>query len=277
MRKLIIFTLILSLVLTGCFASDPDSCTNSPSGPNQATQDTTVPGQTDPGNGTSGTGPEGEMQDSTSSATDASDSANTDPTKESSVPATGPTVPEGSNETKPSQPQSSEDPTDPTDLNEKPTEPTKPKEDPTVPSGPKVPPETKPTEPPATEPEATNPPTTEPEATDPPAEKVDASVIASQANSYAVSLGFVVDYSLNKGNSGYYSPDYRPIASNELGVAAAKDLVSATKNQLNSRFSEGYSPTLVDGIFGLVRVNCVVEYSHTDELGNWYYIYVFYG
>ena len=277
MRKLIIFTLILSLVLTGCFASDPDSCTNSPSGPNQATQDTTVPGQTDPGNGTSGTWPEGDLQDSTSSATDPSDSANTDPTKESSVPATGPTVPDGSNETKPSQPQPSEDPTDPTDSNEKPTEPTMPKEDPTVPSGPKVPPETKPTEPPATEPEATNPPTTEPEATDPPAEKVDASVIASQANSYAVSLGFVVDYSLNKGNSGYYSPDYRPIASNELGVAAAKDLVSATKNQLNSRFSEGYSPSLVDGIFGLVRVNCVVEYSHTDELGNWYYIYVFYG
>ena len=58
---------------------------------------------------------------------------------------------------------------------------------------------------------------------------------------------------------------------------AAKDLVAATKNQLNSRFSEGYSPTLVESIFGLVRVNCVIEYSHTDELGNWYYIYVFYG
>ena len=87
----------------------------------------------------------------------------------------------------------------------------------------------------------------------------------------------MVDYSLNKGNSGYYSPDYRPIATNEVGIAAAKDLVSATKNQLNSRFSEGFSPTLVESIFGLVRVNCVVEYSHTDELGNWYYIYVFYG
>lgn len=139
MRKLIIFILILSLVLTGCFASDPDSCTNSPSGPNQATQDATVPGQTDPGNGTSGTWPEGDLQDSTSSATDASDSANTDPTKESSVPATGPTVPEGSNETKPSQPQSSEDDTNPTDPSEKPTEPTVPEEDPTVPTKPTVP------------------------------------------------------------------------------------------------------------------------------------------
>ena len=147
MRKLIIFTLILSLVLTGCFASDPDSCTNSPSGPNQATQDTTVPGQTDPWNGTSGTGPEGDLQDSTSSATDASDSANTDPTKENSVPATGPTVPEGSNETKPSQPQSSEDDTKPTDPSEKPTDPTVPEEDPTVSTKPTVPKEpTVPTE-----------------------------------------------------------------------------------------------------------------------------------
>ena len=277
MRKLIILILILSLVLTGCFASDPNNCTNSPSGPNQATQIPTSSSQTDPSVGVDGPGPNGDLQNSDVNSTTPSDPVGTDPAENSTGGPTGPTVPEETGATKPSHPQAPEDHTDPTDPTEKPTEPTKPKEDPTVPSGPKVPPETKPTEPPATEPEATNPPTTEPEATDPPAEKVDASVIASQANSYAVSLGFVVDYSLNKGNSGYYSPDYRPIASNELGVAAAKDLVSATKNQLNSRFSEGYSPTLVDGIFGLVRVNCVVEYSHTDELGNWYYIYVFYG
>ena len=106
---------------------------------------------------------------------------------------------------------------------------------------------------------------------------MDASQIAAEANSYAVSLGFVVDNSLNKSNSGYYCPDYRPISTNEIGTAAARDLVSATKNQLNSRFSESYSPTLLESIFGLVRVNCVVEYSHTDDMGDWYYIYVFYG
>ena len=65
--------------------------------------------------------------------------------------------------------------------------------------------------------------------------------------------------------------------TNEAGISAAIDLVSATKNQLNSRFSEDYSPTLIERIFGLVRVNCLVEYSHTDDMGDWYYIYVFYG
>ena len=108
-------------------------------------------------------------------------------------------------------------------------------------------------------------------------EVVDASQIVAEANSYAVSLGFVVDNSLNKSNSGYYCPDYRPISTNEIGTAAVWDLVSATKNQLNSRFSESYSPTLIESIFGLVRVNCAVEYSHTDDMGDWYYIYVFYG
>ena len=108
-------------------------------------------------------------------------------------------------------------------------------------------------------------------------EIVDASQIVAEANSYAVSLGFVVDNSLNKSNSGYYCPDYRPTSTNEIGTAAVWDLVSATKNQLNSRFSEEFLPTLPESVFGLVRVNCVVEYSHTDDMGDWYYIYVFYG
>ena len=98
---------------------------------------------------------------------------------------------------------------------------------------------------------------------------MDASQIAAKANPYAVSLGFVVDNSLNKSNSGYYCPDYRPISTDEIGIAAVKDLVSETKNQLNSRFSEEFSPALIESIFGLVRVNCTVEYSHTDELSDW--------
>ena len=143
---------------------------------------------------------------------------------------------------------------------------------------------------PTVPPEETNPITTTPPETTPtqptvpetdemyrPEAIVNVSLITAEANAYAVSLGFVVDKSLNKANSGYYSPDYRPIVTNEVGIAAAKDLMSATKNQLNSRFSEDYSPTLIESIFGLVRVNCSVEYSHTDDMGDWYYIYVFYG
>jgi len=261
MKKLLALLLVLGLVLVGCTV--PDSNPVASSGPDLH--------QSAPSESTSSqTGPTNDQED---------ENAGPGP---SATTSTSPSVPdpsengtEGTEGSKPAGSTEGTDPIDPTQpqATEKPTTPTTPTEE----TNPTTPPETKPTEPPATEPEVTDPPATEPEVTDPPIEKVDASAIASQANSYAVSLGFVVDYSLNKGNSGYYSPDYRPIASNEVGIAAAKDLVSATKNQLNSRFSEGYSPTLVESIFGLVRVNCVIEYSHTDELGNWYYIYVFYG
>ena len=160
MRKLIIFTLILSLVLTGCFASDPDSCTNSPSGPNQATQDTTVPGQTDQGNGTSGTWPEGDLQDSTSSATDASDSVGTDSSGNNTGWPAGPTEGTTPTELKPTSPQATE-PTTPTNPPEE-TKPTTPPE--TTPTNP---PGTTPTNPPGTTP--TQPPETKPEETELPA------------------------------------------------------------------------------------------------------------
>ena len=260
MKKLIALILILGLVLVGCTA--PDSDPSAPSSPDlqQGALTEGTSSQTDPTDAQEGGNSGPVTSDPTGTTPTVPDS--TENGTEGTTPA-GPTEGTAPTEPKPTSPQASEKPTTPTT----PSEETKPT----------TPPETKPTEPPATEPEATDPPATEPEESNPPAAKVDASAIASHANSYAVSLGFVVDYSLNKGNSGYYSPDYRPIATNEVGIAAAKDLVSATKNQLNSRFSEGFSPTLVESIFGLVRVNCVVEYSHTDELGNWYYIYVFYG
>lgn len=260
MKKLIAVFLILSLVLVGCTTPDSDTTASSVPDLNQSVPSESTSSQTDPTDVQEGNRPGPVTSDPTSTSPSVPDS--TENGTEGTTPA-GPTEGTAPTEPKPTSPQATEKPTTPTT----PPEETKPT----------TPPETKPTEPPATEPEATDPPATEPEETNPPAAKVDASAIASQANSYAVSLGFVVDYSLNKGNSGYYSPDYRPITTNEVGIAAAKDLVSATKNQLNSRFSEGFSPTLVESIFGLVRVNCVVEYSHTDELGNWYYIYVFYG
>ena len=260
MKKFIAIILLMSLVLAGCTAPDSDPTASSGPDLQQGAPSEGTSSQTDPTDTQEGTRPGPVTSDPTSTKPSVPDS--TENGTEGTTPA-GPTEGTTPTEPKPTSPQATEKPTTPTT----PPEETKPT----------TPPETKPTEPPATEPEATDPPATEPEETNPPAAKVDASAIASQANSYAVSLGFVVDYSLNKGNSGYYSPDYRPIATNEVGIAAAKDLVSATKNQLNSRFSEGFSPTLVESIFGLVRVNCVVEYSHTDELGNWYYIYVFYG
>ena len=251
MRKFLIVALILGFVLSGCTTMDPD-------------HDTT------------------NTLDSHLSEPYEDWSSQTDPTDDLEVIVSGPvtsdptlpisTVPDSpENCTEGTEPAGYVDETDSTETRspqqatETPTTPTEPTEEikPTQTS----PPETTPTQP--AEPEM--------EETDQPKEIVDASQIAAEANSYAVSLGFVVDNSLNKSNSGYYCPDYRPISTNEIGIAAAMDLVAATKNQLNSRFSEDCSPTLIESIFGLVRVNCVVEYSYTDELGDWYYIYVFYG
>ena len=137
------------------------------------------------------------------------------------------------------------------------------------------PPEYKPepTEPPQTEPPQTEPPQTEA----PPIVNPDTAAIEAYGRAYASSLGFVIDTSLGKGNSGYYSPDYRPISSNEEGYAVAAGMVAATKNQLNSRFSSEYCEVLVEEAYGIARCNVVVVYSHTDELGDWYYTYVFYG
>ena len=142
------------------------------------------------------------------------------------------------------------------------------------------PPEYKPepTDPPLTEPPQTEPPQTEPPQTEaPPIVNPDTAAIEAYGRSYASSLGFIIDTSLGKGNSGYYSPDYRPISSNEEGYAVAAGMVAATKNQLNSRFSTEYCEVLVEEAYGIARCNVVVVYSHTDELGDWYYTYVFYG
>ena len=251
MRKLVIIALILSLVLIGCTA--PESAENTTITPNLYLSESFE-------DCTSHTDPSASLEGTTSGHVKSDPTLPISIVPDPSEKSTEGTVPAGSvDETDSAENQS------PQQATETPTTPTEPTEV-TKPTQPQ-PPETTPTQP--AEPEM--------EETDQPKEMVDASQIAAEANFYAVSLGFVVDNSLNKSNSGYYCPDYRPISTNEIGTAAARDLVSATKNQLNSRFSESYSPTLIESIFGLVRVNCAVEYSHTDDMGDWYYIYVFYG
>ena len=146
------------------------------------------------------------------------------------------------------------------------------KQEPTIPeptSGEYTPTKTVPPEPPS---EEMVPPATEPERI-----VIDPTAIEAYARSYAQSLGFVIDTSMGKGNSGYYSPEYRPLSSTQEGCSAAVGITNATKNQLNSRFSTEHCDVLVPDAYGYVRYNCLVEYSHTDELGDWYYIYVFYG
>lgn len=115
------------------------------------------------------------------------------------------------------------------------------------------------------------------EPTIPIQEQIDLEAIEFYAETYAESIGFVVDGSLGNGNSGYYPPDYRIFTSMKEHCNAAIGLVSATKNQLNSRYSTVYNDVLIEKFYGLARINCEVVYSHTDELGGWYYIYVYYG
>ena len=251
MRKLVIITLIVSLVLVGCTA--PDAAKNTKNAP-------------DPDIGENFEGWSSHTDPSVSMEGITSGLVTSDPTMPTS------TAPDPSeNNTEGNEPAGSVGETDSAET-QSPQQATETLTTSTASLG-----ETKPM--PITPPETTSTQPTEQEIEemDQNKEIVDASQIAAEANSYAVSLGFVVDNSLNKSNSGYYCPDYRPISSNEVGISAAKDLVSATKNQLNSRFSEDYSSALIESIFGLVRVNCTVDYSHTDDMGDWYYIYVFYG
>lgn len=194
----------------------------------------------------------------------------TQPIVEETVPKETESVPrETENQKEEEKTPAKEDPKG-TDKTQNTTEPPKTEPQPTAPN----------TEPqqetkPSNQPEETEPAPTE--ETKPSTEQIDVGMIENLAETYAQSLGFVVDNSLRKGNAGYYSPDYRPLHTTQDGCNAATGMVAATKNQLNSRFSEEYCETLVEEAYGYARVNCTVVFSHTDELGDWYYIYVFYG
>ena len=219
----------------------------------------------------SATGPETTAVEPTAGTTDSTTAATEPEDTKTTEAATTPTEPQATEETK--APTYATEPTEPSKL-----EPTIPKPTAPAPTEPTAT-ETVPPEPPI---EETVPPTTEPEQTQPtePEQErivIDTAAIEASARSYAQTLGFVIDTSLGKGNSGYYNPEYRPLTSTQDGYSAAVGITNATKNQLNSRFSTEYCDVLVPDAYGLVRYNCLVEYSHTDELGDWYYIYAFYG
>lgn len=138
-----------------------------------------------------------------------------EPAKEETIPAREET---DASETVPSQPgapdQGETTPAvSPTALKEEtPPEETKAEEadPPEYKPEPTEPPQTEPpqTEPPQTEPPQTEPPQTEPPQTEaPPIVNPDTAAIEAYGRSYASSLGFVIDTSMGKGNSGYYSPD----------------------------------------------------------------------
>ncbi len=254
MKMLTIIILTLSLVLVGCSEIEPPDtqpstvATTAPTEPTSATDGTETPiPSTDAA--TQPTQPEILPTEPVETKPSVTEPPITEPPV-TEAPATEPSVTEPI-------------PTDPPETEPEPTEPV----------------ETEPTttEPVETEPIPTEPTPTEPTPTEPEKEPIDIVAIEEYARSYAESLGFVIDTTLGKSNSGYYPPGYRPLYTTGEGCVASEGLVNATKNQLNSRFTTEFCETLMDDIYGLVRMNCLVEYSHTDILGNWFYIYIFYG
>ncbi len=237
MRKITVWILTLALMLSGCISSP-------------------ATGETSPASATEG-------KVTTADIPEVSEATGITKPEPSEPPASEPfyTQPAATDPsaTEPSVTQSSE--TQPPTV--KPTEPTV-------------------TEPPATKPVVTEPPETEPPVTQSPAtgpvkDEIDTQAIERAAERYAESIGYIYDGCMHKGNSGYYPPDYRPLYTNQAGIENAIGLLIATTHQLNSRETLDYGDVLVDEIYGLVRMNCIVEYSHTDELGDWYFTYILYG
>ncbi len=254
MKKLTIIILTLSLILVGCSETEPPDTQPS-------TVATTAP--TEPTSSTDGT-------ETPIPSTDAA----TQPTQPETVPSEPMETQPPETEPPVTEPPVTEAPaTEPSVTEPIPTDPPETEPEPTEP----VETEPIPTEQAPTEPTPTEPAPTEPTPTEPEKEPIDIAAIEEYARSYAVSIGYVIDTSLNKTNSGYYPPGYRPLLTTEEGCVAASGLIRATTYQLNSRFTTEHSDTLMADIYGLVRMNCLVEYSHTDDWGDWYYIYIFYG
>lgn len=245
MKKALIILLLISFLLSGCQTDVEEATATSISSQSESVEDTSV------------------QTDSTT------ESATTLPTKQETAPSEETLPQEVENQSPPHKETTPASPTDATEDHKHPAnqEKTEAETEPVV-TTPTVTPETQPTTEPAHE---------QTEPTELQQEPINAASIESSAESYAATLGFVVDNSLGKGTAGYYPPDYRPYTSMQESIDAACGLVAATKNQLNSRFSTEYSDFLVEGAYGLARVNCQVVFSHSDELGDWYYIYVFYG
>ncbi len=166
------------------------------------------------------------------------------------------------------------EPTEPT----APTEPSKPTEPEPTATKPVVtePPITEPTKPTVTEPPETEPPTTQ-APTEAPKPQIDMEAIEKSVERYAETIGYVYDPSLQPGNCGYYPPEYWPLTSNEEGVQVGIGLLIATTHQLNSRYETEYGDELIEKFFGYVRVNCEVVFDESNELGDWYIIYIYYG
>ncbi len=93
--------------------------------------------------------------------------------------------------------------------------------------------------------------------------EADIPTLEAYARSYAESLGFIVDTSMHKGNSGYYPPGYMRNTSIEAAKADLREGVESLIDQLIA----------LDGTIEGCRYNCIIE---IDSYGD-FEIYDLYG
>lgn len=119
--------------------------------------------------------------------------------------------------------------------------------------------EPKATEPKQTEPAPTEPAPTEPAPTEPKVTAADIPALEDYARSYAASVGFVIDTSLNKENAGYYPAWEVNIMTMDEMKAYIREGVDATKGELIARGA-------YDGFEGdpntSFRYNCIIEFYY---------------
>lgn len=110
-----------------------------------------------------------------------------------------------------------------------------------------------------------------------PKEVIDTAALEAYGRSYAQSLGFVVDTSLGKGNSGYYPGLDYPVPTMQEGYSHIAGCTYATMQQLNGCYTSEESNVLVEEAYGICRYNCLVEYMYTEDGIGYYIFWVFYG
>ena len=108
-------------------------------------------------------------------------------------------------------------------------------------------------------------------------EIVDTDVLEEHGRTCAAELGFTIDTSLGRTNSGYLPSISMPINTMARGRELVAEDVTGLRNTLARWiYLDGHTDdpdTFPPGIF---RFNCEVEYLWSDMWGDWYFIYCYY-
>ena len=100
--------------------------------------------------------------------------------------------------------------------------------------------------------------------------------LIAAGNSYAGSLGFVIETSLNENNAGYFMPIDMPLTNMADGYSFMATAVATTRaNLMAGDYAAGRTES--PDIFRPYRCNCNVTYAGESEMGPIYLFWCFYG